>query len=132
MNKIISLFLLIFITDYSLSEENHYSVIVSNNLFGLIFNDSLKSNIALFDNAKCNISNWKVTYRKMLKNWRHLNKTSYMKEVLQQLKLGEKNVFDYRQYHLGDIQITYNSIPLFKTEHLDLVPALHIAKSKAK
>ena len=51
----------------------------------------LKSNIALFDNAKCNISNWKVTYRKMLKNWRNLNKTSYMKEVLQQLKLGEKN-----------------------------------------
>ena len=51
----------------------------------------LKSNIALFDNAKCNISDWKVTYRKMLKNWRHLNKTSYMKEVLQQLKLGEKN-----------------------------------------
>tara|TARA_R100000008_G_scaffold44960_1_gene26228 strand:- start:19422 stop:19931 length:510 start_codon:yes stop_codon:yes gene_type:complete len=33
MNKIIFLFLLIFITDYSLSEENHYSVIVSNNLF---------------------------------------------------------------------------------------------------
>ena len=53
--------------------------------------DYLKSNIALFDNAKCNISDWKVTYRKMLKNWRHLNKTSYMKEVLQQLKLGEKN-----------------------------------------
>ena len=43
------------------------------------------------DTAKCNISNYKITYRKMLKNWRHLNKTSYMKEVLQQLKLGEKN-----------------------------------------
>ena len=56
----------------------------------------LKSNIALFDNAKCNISNWKVTYRKMLKNWRHLNKTSYMKEVLQQLKLGEKNATIYK------------------------------------
>jgi len=26
-------------------------------------------------------------------------------------KFGEKNIFDYRQFHLGDIQITFNFIP---------------------
>ena len=33
MDKLIFLFLLLFITDYSLSEDSHYHVIVSNNLF---------------------------------------------------------------------------------------------------
>ena len=28
-------------------------------------------------------------------------------------KFGEKNVFDYRQFHLGDIQIAFNFIPYF-------------------
>lgn len=33
MDKLIFLFLLLFITDYSLSEDSHYHVIISNNLF---------------------------------------------------------------------------------------------------
>jgi len=39
-------------------------------------------------------------------------------------KFGEKNVFDYRQYHLGDIQITYNSIPLFANELMGYIKPL--------
>lgn len=31
-------------------------------------------------------------------------------------KFGEKNVFDYRQFHLGDVQITFNLIPFFGEE----------------
>ena len=31
-------------------------------------------------------------------------------------KFGEKNVFDYRQFHVGDIQIVYNSIPFLAND----------------
>ena len=31
-------------------------------------------------------------------------------------KFGEKNIFDYRQFHLGDIQISFNFIPSFADE----------------
>ena len=31
-------------------------------------------------------------------------------------KHGEKNIFDYRQFHLGDIQITFNFMPYFGYE----------------
>ncbi len=31
-------------------------------------------------------------------------------------KYGEKNIFDYRQFHVGDIQISFNFIPFFANE----------------
>ena len=36
-------------------------------------------------------------------------------------KHGEKNVFDYRQFHLGDIQITYNFIPILAYDLMSYV-----------
>ena len=39
-------------------------------------------------------------------------------------KFGEKNVFDYRQFHLGDIQITYNFIPILAYNLMSYVKPL--------
>jgi len=36
-------------------------------------------------------------------------------------KHGEKNVFDYRQFHLGDIQITYNLIPFLANDLMSYI-----------
>ena len=36
-------------------------------------------------------------------------------------KHGEKNVFDYRQFHLGDIQITYNLIPVLANDLMSYI-----------
>ena len=36
-------------------------------------------------------------------------------------KYGEKNIFDYRQFFLGDIQITFNYIPSFANELLSYI-----------
>ena len=40
-------------------------------------------------------------------------------------KFGEKNVFDYRQFHLGDIQITYNLIPFLADELMGYIKPIH-------
>ena len=40
-------------------------------------------------------------------------------------KFGEKNVFDYRQFHLGDIQITYNLIPSLADELMGYIKPIH-------
>ncbi len=39
-------------------------------------------------------------------------------------KYGEKNVFDYRQFYLGDIQITYNFIPILAYNLMSYVKPL--------
>ena len=36
-------------------------------------------------------------------------------------KYGEKNIFDYRQFHLGDIQITFNFLPYFGYELMSYI-----------
>ena len=36
-------------------------------------------------------------------------------------KHGEKNVFDYRQFHLGDIQIIYNLIPVLANDLMSYI-----------
>ena len=40
-------------------------------------------------------------------------------------KFGEKNVFDYRQFHVGDIQITYNLIPFLADELMGYIKPIH-------
>tara|TARA_Y100001936_G_scaffold223714_1_gene240700 strand:+ start:357 stop:2102 length:1746 start_codon:yes stop_codon:yes gene_type:complete len=36
-------------------------------------------------------------------------------------KFGEQNIFDYRQFHLGDIQITFNFIPYFANDLMNYI-----------
>tara|TARA_Y100001936_G_scaffold149484_1_gene145846 strand:+ start:10099 stop:11844 length:1746 start_codon:yes stop_codon:yes gene_type:complete len=36
-------------------------------------------------------------------------------------KFGEKNIFDYRQFHLGDIQIAFNLIPEFANDLMSYI-----------
>ena len=47
----------------------------------------LKDALANFDKAN---DQWSTTFKKLSKHWKKLNKTSYMKEVLEQLKNMEK------------------------------------------
>jgi len=51
----------------------------------------LKDHLANFDKAD---DQWSTTFRKLSKHWKNLNKTSYMKEVLQQLKKQEKKIWE--------------------------------------
>ena len=46
------------------------------------------------------------------------------------LKFGEKNIFDYRQFHLGDIQITFNFIPFFADELMSYVKPMSSTNKK--
>jgi len=39
-------------------------------------------------------------------------------------KHGEKNIFDYRQFHLGDIQITFNFMPYFGYELMSYIKSI--------
>ncbi len=45
-------------------------------------------------------------------------------------KFGEKNIFDYRQFHLGDIQITFNFIPFFADELMSYVKPMSSINKK--
>ena len=62
---------------------------------------------------------------KALRNLSKNHNSTYINDFNQFVsKYGEKNIFDYRQFHVGDIQISFNFIPTFANELLGYIKPL--------
>ena len=62
---------------------------------------------------------------KALRNLSKNHNSTYINDFNQFVsKYGEKNIFDYRQFHVGDIQISFNFIPTFGNELMGYIKPL--------
>ena len=62
---------------------------------------------------------------KSLRNLSKNHNSTYINDFNQFVsKYGEKNIFDYRQFHVGDIQISFNFIPTFGNELMGYIKPL--------
>ena len=134
-------FLIIDIRSF-LGDHFHYPYNISNNERKLLVKEKINHleniihNFEKYSNSKLVITNFNIPHyspngiietksefgfhemiEELNKSLRHISKTHksvYVYDFNQFVsKHGEKNIFDYRQYHLGDIQIALNFMPFF-------------------
>ena len=134
-------FLIIDIRSF-LGDHFHYPYNISNNERKLLVKEKIShleniiQNFEKYSSSKLVITNFNIPHyspngiietksefgfhemiEELNKSLRHISKTHnsvYVYDFNQFVsKHGEKNVFDYRQYHIGDIQIALNFMPFF-------------------
>ena len=134
-------FLIIDIRSF-LGDHFHYPYNISNNERKLLVKEKIShleniiQNFEKYSSSKLVITNFNIPHyspngiietksefgfhemiEELNKSLRHISKTHnsvYVYDFNQFVsKHGEKNVFDYRQYHVGDIQIALNFMPFF-------------------
>jgi len=134
-------FLIIDIRNF-LGDHFHYPYNISNNERKLLVKEKIShleniiQNFEKYSSSKLVITNFNIPHyspngiietksefgfhemiEELNKSLRHISKTHnsvYVYDFNQFVsKHGEKNVFDYRQYHVGDIQIALNFMPFF-------------------